>query len=99
MSIKVVKTTQEGSNLVVIVEGDNFSDVSSASAKSEAVKAASKELGICGINNISGPYPVNNDGDEVKDISVFAAMAKAAAVAASPACRYRNDFTITRSIG
>lgn len=101
MSINVVNVKKEGTRLVITVEGNTFSDVSSTEAKKAAIDKGTSMIGLCGIGNMSGPYPVDEAGLEITDFAKLAELLKVDENTGLPQgyCRYRNEFTVNQSLG
>ena len=90
----VAKINITGPKGTVVVKGSSFTEVSSTDAKNLALAEARKHLGLCGISNISGPYPVDEQGDEItdpQDMVKYSAQGKPLI--------YNNEFTVAQSFG
>jgi hypothetical protein len=92
MALRVVEVKSDNRNVNVVFEGETYGELDTAYAKQEAIKVAQQRIGLCGISNSTGPYPVDIDGNELKDFDKFAGMVKGGFM-----IRYRNEFTCTAS--
>lgn len=87
MPVTVVSSENSGiRNAKVTVECDSVEQALGTDAKTSAIMAA-KNLGLFrpGISGSSGPYPVNENGED-------------ATLEARPGMKYRNDFNISEGV-
>ena len=92
MAVSVVSWKSEGVKGIVTLEGTSFAEVTEGSSKHEAIKEATKHLGLCGISGMSGPYPVDENGNEVQDLKLLSEMIKN-----GQSMKYRNEYYVTQS--
>lgn len=77
--------TLDGEKGVVIVEGDNVSEVNSTLARALAVQCARGRMNRPGVSEQSGPYPVDPDTGQPYDNPLQGLK---------PGTKYRQDFTL-----
>jgi len=82
--LKVISNTAAGREGVIIVEGPTYDSVDGTHLKTEVLKLASERMSSPGINEVSGPYAVDADGNCGDDVQQ----------ARVPVAGYRNDFKI-----
>ena len=77
-----------GTNSVkIVVEGDSIEEATSTKAKEAAIMGArSRGMFRAGISSSSGPYPVNERGEDCT-------------LQAQPGMRYRNEYTLSGGLG
>jgi hypothetical protein len=86
------KTTGKDRHTVVI-KGKDFTSVANTEAKNMASEEAAKHLGRCGISNVSGPYPVDDEGKQMEMEDVIEAVKLGEKLA------YHCDYDFTQSFG
>ncbi len=91
--ISIVGWKNEGVKGLAIIEADNFAEACNTDSKRKAIEEGTKHLGLCGISGSSGPYPVDEDGKEVTDLTLLSAMFKD-----KKPVKYRNDYNISQSL-
>jgi hypothetical protein len=89
MSIQVAQQDGEvvvvnGTQGTVIIEGDNPREVTSAEARTLALTTAKRYLSKPGISTQGGPYPVDPEGEPIRDLMR----------GIPPGSRYRQDFVV-----
>ena len=93
MAIKAIKEACKfnGSEATIVLEGATVDEVNSGEAKGLAMKIA-MELGAParGISGSSGPYMVNESGDEVTTLEEAKKAGKA---------KFRNEYRVATMIG
>lgn len=88
--VEVISRERKGNAVVVTVEGPDPTAVSSLEAKKIAETEAQQLLAGAGLNELSGPYPVREDGTPLVDDEMFGAVPHGLA--------YRQDFTYLGSL-
>jgi hypothetical protein len=78
------KVTVNGPKATVTIQGDTPASVGNTEAKQMALNAARPFLSKPGISSVSGPYPVDADGNQLEDPTK----------PRPEGFRFRQDFTI-----
>lgn len=91
--MQVVNLEHDGTKFIVTVEGCTFPEITDTEAKKTAGREAAKVLGLCGICDQSGPYPVDDEGNELKDPKKLNEYVKQGKVV-----KYRNDISFQQSL-